>query len=126
MNEIEKKIIMQKKVSFDLNKDKFMNNLHSRIKSSKTNRQILFTSLAMVSAIFILTITQIGAPSLKVKNHLSHNTENLIETDFWNISTDILEYDQEYFNNMAYFLFDEGFIWETVELLEQFELNREG
>ena len=42
MNEIEKKIIMQKKVSFDLNKDKFMNNLHSRIKSSKTNRQICY------------------------------------------------------------------------------------
>ena len=29
---------------------------------------------------------------------------------------------QEYFNNMAYFLMDEGYTWEAVELLDQFKL----
>ena len=26
---------------------------------------------------------------------------------------------------MAYFLIDEGYIWETIELLDQFKLNEE-
>ena len=49
------------------------------------------------------------------------STDNLLETDFWNIMSDSLDYDQDYYNDMAYFLLDEGYVWETVELLEQLE-----
>ena len=52
-------------------------------------------------------------------------SENLFQTDFWNIDSDSIKYSQEFLKNMAYFLFDEGYIWETVELLDQFELRKE-
>ena len=122
MIEIEKKIALQKKESINTNVDEFMDKLNYRIQTSKTNRRIFFTSSIMVFIILLLTITQFGAPDLELDNHLLSRTENLIETDFWNIDIDFLENEQEYFNNMAYFLMDEGYTWEAIELLDQFKL----
>ena len=70
----------------------------------------------------MLIITQFGTPVLELDNYLLTRTENLIKADLWNINIDYLENEQEYFNNMAYFLMDEGYIWEAVELLDQFKL----
>ena len=125
MNEIKKKIALQKRGVIDTNPDEFMSKLHFRIKKSNTNRQTLYTSSAMLFIMLLLTITQFGAPDLEFDNYFANSTENLIETDFWNINSDSVEYDQEFFNNMAYFLIDEGYIWETIELLDQFKLNEE-
>ena len=122
MIEIEKKIALQKKESINTNVDEFMSKLNYRIETSKTNRQIFLTSSVMVLLILLLTVTQFGAPDLELDNYLLSRTENLIETDFWNIDIDSLENEQEYFNNMAYFLMDEGYTWEAVELLDQFKL----
>ena len=122
MIEIEKKIMLQKRESINTNADEFMRELHSKIETSKTNRHTFFTSSAMVFIILLLTVTQFGAPNLELDNYLLSRTENLIETDFWNVNIDSLETEQEYFNNMAYFLLDEGYIWEAVELLDQFKL----
>tara|TARA_A100000164_G_C21261957_1_gene476145 strand:+ start:101 stop:487 length:387 start_codon:yes stop_codon:yes gene_type:complete len=122
MIEIEKKIMLQKREAANTNADEFMRKLHSKIETSKTNRQTFFTSSAMVFIILLLTVTQFGAPNLELDNYLLSRTENLIETDFWNVNIDSLETEQEYFNNMAYFLMDEGYIWEAVELLDQFKL----
>ena len=122
MIEIEKKIALQKKESINTNVDEFMSKLNYRIETSKTNRQIFFTSSAMVFIILLLIVTQFGAPDFELDNYLLTRTENLIETDFWNVNIDSLETEQEYFNNMAYFLMDEGYIWEAVELLDQFKL----
>ena len=122
MIEIEKKIALHKREAVNTNVDKFMSKLNYRIETSKTNRQIFFTSSAMVFIILLLTITQFGAPDLELDNYLLTRTENLIETDFWNINIDSLENEQEYLNNMAYFLLDEGYTWEAVELLDQFKL----
>ena len=124
MNKIEKKIMLHKRDFIDIDSDEFIRKLHQRIKISNANRQTLFTSSIIVLAILLLTITQFGAPNLEFDNYSVNSTENLIETDFWNISSDSLDLDQEFFNNMAYFLIDEGYIWETVELLDQFELNK--
>ena len=124
MNEIEKKLMVHKRELIDTDSDEFIRKLHQRIKISNTNRQTLFTSSIIVLAILLLTITQFGAPNLEFDNYSVNSAENLIETDFWNISSDSLDLDQEFFNNMAYFLIDEGYIWETVELLDQFELNK--
>ena len=99
-----------------------MNKLNYKIETSKTDRRIFFTSSIMVFIILLLTATQFGVPDLELDNHLLSKTENLIETDFWNVNIDSLETDQEYFNNMAYYLMDEGYIWEVVELLDQFKL----
>ena len=124
MIEIEKKIMLQKREAVNTNVDEFMSKLNYRIETSKTNRQIYFTSSAMVFIILLLTVTQFGAPDLELDNYLLSRTENLIETAFWNVSMDSLETEQEYFNSMAYYLMDEGYIWEAVELLDQFKLIR--
>ena len=98
------KIALQKREAVKTNVDKFMSKLNYQIETSKTNRQIFFASSAMVFIILLLTITQFGAPVLELDNYLLIRTENLIETDSWNINIDPLENEQEYFNNMAYFL----------------------
>ena len=122
MIEIEKKIMLQKQRTVNTNVDEFMSKLNYRIETSKTNRQIFYTSTAMVFIILFLIVTQFGAPDFEFDNYMLSRTENLIETDFWNINIDSLENEQEYFNNMAYFLMDEGYTWEAVELLDQFKL----
>jgi len=122
MIEIEKKIMLQKQRTVNTNVDEFMSKLNYRIETSKTNRQIFYTSTAMVFIILFLIVTQFGAPDFELDNYMLSRTENLIETDFWNINIDSFENEQEYFNNMAYFLMDEGYIWEVVELLDQFKL----
>ena len=122
MIEIEKKIALQKKESININVDEFISKLNDKIEASKTNRQIFFTSSAMVFIILFLIITQFGAPDFELDNYILSRTENLIETDFWNINIASLENEQEYFDNMAYFLMDEGYTWEAVELLDQFKL----
>ena len=122
MIEIEKKIMSQKQRTVNTNIDEFMSKLNYRIETSKTNRQIFFTSSAMVFIMLLLIVTQFGAPDLELDNYLLSRTENLIETDFWNVNIDSLETDQEYFNNMAYYLMDEGYIWEAFELLDQYKL----
>ena len=122
MIEIEKKIALQKKKPINTDVDEFMSKLNDKIEASKANRQIFFTSSAMIFIILLLIITQFGAPGFVLDNYMLSGTENLIETDFWNINIDSLENEQEYFNNMAYFLMDEGYTWEAVELLDQFKL----
>ena len=72
----------------------------------------------MVFIILLLTITLFGTPVLGLDNYLLTRSENLIKTDFWNINIVSLENEQEYFNNVAYFQVDEGYIWEAVELLD--------
>ena len=125
MIEIEKKTALNKKKSIKKNVDDFISKLNDKIEASKTNRQIFFTSSAMVFIILLLIITQFGAPDAGIDNYLLSKTENLIETDFWNINIDSIENEQEYFNNMAYFLKDERYTWEVVELLDQFKLIEE-
>ena len=122
MIEMEKKISLHKKESIKTNVDDFMSKLNDKIEASKTNRQIFFTSSAMVFIILLLIVTQFGAPDFELDNYMLSRTENLIETDFWNVSTDSLKYEKDYFNNMTYFLMDEGYIWEAIELLDQFKL----
>ena len=125
MIEIEKKIMLQKRDPVNTNADEFMRELHSKIETSNTNRQTFFTSLAMVFIILLLIVTQFGAPNLELDNYLLSSTENLIETDFWNVNIDYLKYEQEFFHNMAYFLMDEGYVWEAIELLDQLKLEEE-
>ena len=122
---MEKKISLQKKASVKINVDEFMSKLNDKIEASKTNRQIFFTSSAMVFIILLLIVTQFGAPGSELDNYSLSKTDNLIETDFWNIDIDSFENEQEYLNNVAYFLMDEGYTWEIIELLYQFKLIEE-
>ena len=51
--------------------------------------------------------------------------ENILGTDLWNIDSDAINYDETYFNDITYFLLDEDYIWETLELINELTLNEE-
>ncbi len=125
MNEFEKKIMFKNKNKITVDHDQFLKKLNSRIDITKTKREILSTSFAMIVIVFFLTFTQFGAPDSKMDNYSVYSTDNLLETDFWSIQSDSLYHDQDYYNDIAYFLLDEGYIWEAIELIEKFETREE-
>ena len=80
----------------------------------------------MLIIVSLMTITQFRDKSIQTEFLYNKEIKNPFETDFWNIYSDSLEYDQEFFNNMTYILLDEGYVWETIELMERFKLSKEG
>ena len=126
MTDFEKEI-MSSRIDIDTqtNVDDFLSRIHIRVSESETNRKTLITGFCIMMVFSLMNITQFGAPNLEIDNHFVNSTDNLLETDFWNIIADSLDYDQNYFNDMAYFLLNEGYVWETVELIEQLEAIKE-
>ena len=126
MTDFEKEI-MSSRIDIDTQTDvdDFLSRIHIRVSESETNRKTLITGFCIMMVFSLMTITQFGAPDLEIDNHFVYSTDNLLETDFWNIIADSLDYDQNYFNDMAYFLLDEGYVWETVELIAQLEAIKE-
>ena len=108
-----------------VNEDEFLYKLEMRLRQSKDSRRILMVSVMMLIAVFTLTITQYGAPSNLETMFGVNDVENILETDFWNINGDSLNNYDSYFSDMALFLIEEGFVWETYELLNEFEQERE-
>ena len=108
-----------------VNEDEFLYKLEMRLRHSKDNRRILMISVMMLIAVFTLTITQYGAPNNFETMFAVDDVENIFETDFWNINGDSLNNYDSYFSDMALFLLEEGFVWETYELLNEFEQERE-
>ena len=126
MTDFEKEI-MSSRIDIDTQTDvdDFLSRIHIRVSESETNRKTLITGLCMMMVFSLMNIAQFSAPEFKIDNHIVDSTDNLLETDFWNIIADSLDYDQNYFNDMAYFLLDEGYVWETVELIEELEAIKE-
>ena len=110
----------------EYNADEFLAKLHHRLSKSKNNFWIVITSLSMLIIVSLMTITQFRDKSIQTEFLSDKEIKNPFETDFWNIYSDSLEYDQEFFNNMTYILLDEGYVWETIELMERFKLSKEG
>ena len=111
----------------EYNADEFLAKLHHRLSKSKNNFWIVITSLSMLIIVSLMTITQFRDKSIQTEFLYNEEIKNPFETDFWNIYSDSLdEYDQEFFNNMTYILLDEGYVWETIELMERFKLSKEG
>ena len=110
----------------EYNADEFLARLHHRLSKSKNNFWIVITSLSMLIIVSLMTITQFRDKSIQTEFLYNKEIKNPFETDFWNIYSDSLEYDQEFFNNMTYILLDEGYVWETIELMERFKLSKEG
>ena len=109
----------------DINEEEFLYKLEMRVQHSNNDRRTLMASLMMVFFIGILTITQYGVPDRMESIYYISEMENVLETDLWNISSDSLSYDESYFNEMAYYLLEEGYVWETYELLYIFEQQKE-
>ena len=107
------------------NQDEFLSKLETRLQNSREDRRTMMTSFTMLIVICMLTITQYGVPDRLDSVYYVDEMENLLETDLWNISGDSLVYDESYLNDMAYFLLEEGYLWETYELINELEQEEE-
>jgi len=108
-----------------VNEDEFLYKLEMRLQHSKDNRRTLMVSVMMFIAIFTLTITQNGTPKNLETMFAADDVENILETDFWNINGDSLNNYDSYFSDMAFLLLDEGYVWETYDLITEFEQKEE-
>ena len=108
-----------------VNEDEFLYKLEMRLQHSKDNRRTSMVSLMMLVAVFILTFSQYGAPNNLETMFTADDVENILETDFWNINGDSLNNYDSYFSAIAFFLLEEGYVWETYELMNEFEQKEE-
>ena len=108
-----------------VDEDEFLYKLEMRLEHSKDNRRTLMVSVMMLIAVSTLTITQSGAPNNLETMYSANDVENILETDFWNINGDSLNNYDSYFSDMALFLLEEGYVWETYELINEFEQKEE-
>ena len=108
-----------------VNEDEFLYKLEMRLQHSKDNRRTLMFSVMMLIAVFTLTITQNGASNNSETMFAVNDVENILETDFWNINSDSLNNYDSYFSDMAFLLLEEGYVWETFDLINEFEQKEE-
>ena len=104
-----------------VNEDEFLYIVDMRLRHSKGNRKILMVSVMMLIVVFTLTITQNGTPNNLETMFAADDVENILETDFWNINGDSLNNYDSYFSDMAFLLLEEGYVWETYDLINEFE-----
>ena len=125
MNNFEQKILnMQSSSHHNSDSDQFLSKLHGRIKESEQNKITIMTSFLMIFVIGFLSWSQLGVPIYE-DIYYSIESEDYFETDFWTMSMDSLEVDESYTEDLAYFLLDEGDLWEAVDLLNEIKMEEE-
>ena len=125
MNDFEQKILNMKSSSGpNSDSDQFLSKLHGRIEESEQNKKTIMTSFMMIAFIGFLSWSQLGV-SINEDIYYSIETEDYFETDFWTMSIDSLEVDESYTEDLAYFLLDEGDLWEAVDLLNELKMEEE-
>ena len=125
MNNFEQKILNMKSSSEpNSDSDQFLSKLHGRIEESEQNKKTIMTSFIMIFVIGFLSWSQLGVPIYE-DIYYSTETEDYFETDFWTMSIDSLEVDESYTEDLAYFLLDEGDLWEAVDLLNEIKMEEE-
>jgi hypothetical protein len=125
MNNFEQKILNMKSSSLpSADSDQFLSKLHGRIEESEQNKKTIMTSCMMIFIVGFLSWSQLGV-SVSEDIYYSIETEDYFETDFWTMSADSLEVDEFYTEDLAYFLLDEGDLWEAVDLLNELEMEEE-
>ena len=125
MNDFEQKILNMKSSSGpNSDSDQFLSKLHGRIEESEQNKKTIMTSFMMIAFIGFLSWSQLGV-SINEDIYYSIETEDYFETDFWTMSIDSLEVDESYTEDLAYFLLDEGDLWEAVDLLNEIKMEEE-
>ena len=108
-----------------VNEDEFLYKLEMRLQHSKDNRRTFMVTVMMLIVVFTLTITQNGTPNNLETMFAADDVENILETDFWNINGDSLNNYDSYFSDMAFLLLEEGYVWETYDLINDFEQKEE-
>ena len=125
MNNFEQKILNMKSSSHpNSDSDQFLSKLHGRIKESEQNKITIMTSFLMIFVIGFLSWSQLGVPIYE-DIYYSIESEDYFETNFWTMSMDSLEVDESYTDDLAYFLLDEGDLWEAVDLLNELKMEEE-
>ena len=125
MNNFEQKILnMNSSSRPSADSGQFLSKLHGRIEESEQNNKTIMTSFIMIFVIGFLSWSQLGV-SVSDDIYYSIETEDYFETDFWTMSMDSLEVDESYAEDLAYFLLDEGDLWEAVDLLNELEIEEE-
>ena len=125
MNNFEQKILnMQSSSHHNSDSGQFLSKLHGRIKESEQNKITIMTSFLMIFVIGFLSWSQLGVPIYE-DIYYSIESEDYFETDFWTMSIDSLEVDESYTEDLAYFLLDEGDLWEAVDLLNEIKMENE-
>ena len=125
MNNFEQKILNMKSSSHpSSDSGQFLSKLHGRIEESEQNKKTIMTSFIMIFVIGFLSWSQLGVPIYE-DIYYSIESEDYFETDFWTMSIDSLEVDESYAEDLAYFLLDEGDLWEAVDLLNELEIEEE-
>ena len=125
MNNFEQKILNMKSSSHpNSDSDQFLSKLHGRIEESEQNKKTIMTSFMMIAFIGFLSWSQLGV-SINEDIYYSIESEDYFETDFWTMSIDSLEVDESYTEDLAYFLLDEGDLWEAVDLLNEIKMEEE-
>jgi len=125
MNNFEQKILNMKFSSHpSSDSGQFLSKLHGRIEETEQNKKTIMTSFIMIFVIGFLSWSQLGVPIYE-DIYYSIESEDYFETDFWTMSMDSLEVDESYTEDLAYFLLDEGDLWEAVDLLNELEIEEE-
>ena len=125
MNNFEQKILNMKSSSHpNSDSDQFLSKLHGRIEESEQNKKTIVTSCIMIFVVGFLSWSQLGV-SVNEDIFYSIESEDYFETDFWTMSIDSLEVDESYTEDLAYFLLDEGDLWEAVDLLNEIKMEEE-
>ena len=125
MNNFEQKILNMKSSSHpNSDSDQFLSKLHGRIEESEQNKKTIMTSCIMILVIGFLSMSQLGV-SINEDIYYSIEIEDYFETDFWTMSIDFLEVDESYTEDLAYFLLDEGDLWEALDLLNEIKMEEE-
>ena len=125
MDNFEQKLLNMK-FSSDPNSDsdQFLSKLHGRIEESEKNNTTIMTFFIMIFVFGFLSWSQLDVPIYE-DIYYSTETEDYFETDFWTMSIDSLEVDASYAEDLAYFLLDEGDLWEAVDLLNEIKMENE-
>ncbi|MCS5641320.1 MAG: hypothetical protein NZ709_07415 [Candidatus Marinimicrobia bacterium] len=125
MNNFEQKILNMKSSSHpSSDSGQFLSKLHGRIEETEQNKKTIMTSFIMIFVIGFLSWSELGIP-INEEIFYSIETEDYFETDFWTMSIDSLEVDESYAEDLAYFLLDEGDLWEAVDLLNEIKMEEE-
>jgi len=126
MDDFKKKILENSiDEKHDIDPNQFLSQLHNRISNVEERIRVVKVSVLMIVAVIFLTISQFGVPSDEFEYYFVDQEGTFFETDFWTINSDSLDHDSSYTYGIAYFLLQEGYIWDTVELLDELELEEE-
>lgn len=108
----------------EVDTEKFIENLENRI-IQKNNRQRSFIATSILVLFFgLISILSFN----KVDNLDVFYTEeesNYFDVNFWTIQNDSMVMDSSYFLEVAYFLVEEGNIWETIDFFNEISLQKE-